>query len=119
MSIYSKILNMDGVYWQQAGVDQYGKMTYKDPVQIKCHWADVQESYVRPDNTQATSNAQVFVDRDMQPEDCMMLGTLDLVTDTSIPLNNTGLSNSGASIVQKYERIPNLRGTKYLRSAWL
>lgn len=110
---------MDAVWWQQNGLDQYGKMTYKAPIAVLCHWADVQTEYIRADNTQAISSAQVFVDRDMQPEDCLMLGTLDIITDENIPLNNTGLSNSGPSIVHKYERIPNLRGNKYLRTCWL
>ena len=107
-------LNKPAVYWAPAGMDAYGVPTFESPLQILCRWEDRVERYIRPDGTEHSSQCMVDPDRDLLIGGMLKLGTLELVDDVLEPRNN-----AGAYEIMAWEKIPNIRGNKYVRTAIL
>lgn len=108
------------VYWAPANTesggiahDNYGQVVYTDPVEKDCRWEDISEIFVNVSGMEERSRAVVMVD-DVEIGGLLMLGTLDDITDLSIPKNNTG-----AWEIKQKEKIPNLKGTVFYEWAYL
>lgn len=116
MSIYTKILRQAAVWWSKGSnlPDDFGATQFSEPVEIKCRWDVSRAQVLRSDGQTLLSEAQVFVDRDMQEGDVLWLGELVDVVDAVVPLKNPL-----AFAVQKFEKIGNIRQTKFVRLAYL
>jgi hypothetical protein len=109
------------VYWplgtSESGgtdIDGFGVPVLGTPVQIEVRWEDVTEQFLDKENNPQISRAKVYVDRDVDVGGVLMLGTLEDVLDETRAKNNVG-----AWEIRKFDKIPNLKATEYLRIAIL
>ena len=72
------------------------------------------EEFLDAGGTKILSNAVVYVDRDVDVGGVLMLGELTDITDeTNVK------ENDGAWEIKRYDKLPNLKNTEYLRTAYL
>lgn len=121
MSIVSRMRKQTAVYWGLAHNDSggvaysdYGKPLYTSPIEIDCRWSDKNEEVLDMQGRMFLSRATVYVDRDVDISGVLLLGDLDDVTDSDNPFENTG-----AWEIQRFDKIPNLRATEFLRKVFL
>lgn len=107
-------LNQIAVYWERLSPDGLGGYTWEDPVEIAVRWENTIEKYVDLNGTERRSQAKVFLDQDVSEGDYLYLGDLDGITSSSLPGNT-----KGAFQVRRFDKIPDLSGTEFLRRAWL
>jgi len=120
----TRILKQKVVYWAYSGVDKYGKPKYGSPIEIKARWEDVNEQFTTPSMTVAMSLAKVYVDRDLLVNGVLWLSSkrandpdgsaIAELTDTVKPL-----SNPGAHQIQRFDKLPDIKILKTLRTAYL
>jgi hypothetical protein len=96
--------------------DRFGQPQSADPVQLTelVRWEDVTEEFIAADGTTQLSRAKVFVGRDMQPGDVIMLGVIADITNSTHPKENVG-----AWEIRRFEKLPNIKATEFLRTAIL
>lgn len=114
MSIITRMRKQTAIYWAITDWNAFGQPVFADPVEISCRWEDITEKFIDKDGDVQLSRAKVYVDRDISVGSFLKLGSLDSGTDTATPRNNTG-----AWEVRRFEKLPNLRATEYLRTAIL
>lgn len=122
MSLITKMLKKGrAVYWppvldEDGGPvsDEFGMPTFEDPVQIKCRWEDYDVEFVENAGRQEESKARVYVDRDVQLKGVLWKGLIEDLVEAEDPFKNPG-----AWEIKKFDKIPNLRQTKFVRIAWL
>ena len=119
MSIITRMLKQTCVYWVPNDVpfDDYGQPQYGDAVELKCRWEDEAVEFIGPTGTTEISRSVVYVASDVEPGGVLFLGTLAVVTasgDLIVPKNNTG-----AWEIRRFNKIPNLKATEFLRTAFL
>ncbi len=122
MSIIDTMLRQTAVWWplqssESAGggdFDEYGQPLLSDPVEISVRWEDRIEEFIDGEGTTQLSNAVVFVDRDVEVGGVLMLGEIADITD----LENVK-ENDGAWEIMRFDKLPTLRATKNLRTAYL
>jgi len=104
------------VYWSPAypGFDEYGRPAMGDPVEIMVRWESVQEEFIDSQGTRQISKAKVYVGHDIEIGGVLMLGTED-----DLGSGLTAKENEGAFEVRAFEKNPDLRGTKFLRTVFL
>jgi hypothetical protein len=121
MGIITKMKKQTAVYWpsetsESAGdaFDDYGKPVVADPIEIDCRWEDVSEEFSDATGTRQISRAKVYVDRDVDVGGILMLGELTDITD-EVNIKE----NDGAFEIRRFDKLPNLKATEYLRTAFL
>lgn len=114
MRILTRMLRQKCIYWEPEGdVNQFGARKFLLPVEIKCRWEDVGEELLQDDAKEKVFDATIFVDRDVVEGGLLMLGTLSDLTSADPP--KSILSKR----IRKFEKIPTMKGTKFLRVAYL
>lgn len=113
MSIITRARKQKAVLWEEDGVDVYGAPKFKDPVEIDCRWDGVSEQFVDSDGSVKVSRARVMVDRDFNEGSLLKRTTLASIDQSK------GGREQDAWEVRKFENIPNLRATEFLRIAIL
>ena len=121
MGIIARMRKQTAVYWPLASsdsggddFDDYGQPVVTDPIEISCRWEDVAEEFIDAKGTRQVSKSTVYVDQDVDVGGILMLGTEDDITDsTNIK------ENEGAWEIRRFDKLPNLRATEFLRTAWL
>ena len=121
MSIITKMLKQTCVYWalgsaETGGVDfdDYGRPSYASPVELSCRWEDEANEFVSAEGTMEYSQSVVYVESDVVIGGVLFLGELTDLTDEDNPKNN-----DGAWEIKGFDKIPNLRATKWVRVAYL
>lgn len=114
MSLITSMRRQIAVLWKQGDLDNQGQPSYAAPVEISCRWEDVQEGFLDSGMQKQMSRAVVYVDRDVSPEDVLMLGALDSGVVVDEPFEN-----AGAYAVRAFNKLPNLKNTEYLLTAYL
>ena len=114
MALIDTFMRQRCVYWAPAGTDDSGNPKYEDPVELKCRWEDNVQEYMDPAGNRMVSNAQVFVPVKVETRGVLWRGRYDDVEDYTDPF-----ANPDAYEIRRYTEQPNIRATKFLRSAWL
>ena len=121
MSLITRMLKQKAVYWAPGSeatgghdFDDHGKPAYASPVEVSCRWVDVVEEFIGPNETRELSRSKVYVDRDVRTGGVLWLGLLINVGDLVTPKNN-----DGAWEIRHSEKLPNLKATEFLRTAYL
>ena len=128
MSIIERMLKQKCVYWppgsddEDSGAlgldfDDYGQPLYADPVELKCRWEDRAEEFITAGGTNAISRSVVYVASDVRTGGVLLLTTLVALTATgnlTVPKNN-----DGAWEIKRFDKLPNLKATKFVRTAYL
>lgn len=127
-SIITRNLRQHAVYWGSPVEDGYGGVSYADPIQISCRWEDKQQIIGTITGNQIVgfqnmSRAIVYVDRDLDVDGFLMLGTLDDLTDSSGDSSGEYYDPhqiATAYIIKRFEKTPALHSTtEFLRVAFL
>lgn len=116
MSLISKMRKQIAVYWAIADepFDSHGRPVFADPVEISCRWEDKTEKFVDQNGEEVLSQAKVFVDRDVCIGGVLMLGSIGSGLNLTDPKKNVG-----AYEIRRFEKLPNLKVTEYLRTVYL
>jgi len=121
MSIITRMLKDTAVYWPPGSeasggqdFDDDGDPQYASPVEVECRWEEKAVEFINANGATVVSRAVVYVNVDMRPGGVLWHGTLANVSDLSVPKNN-----EDAWEVQQFEKLPNLKYTEYLRTAYL
>lgn len=122
MGIITRMRKQTAVYWPLASVDSggvaaddYGVPEVTNPFEISVRWEDRNEEFLDATQTRQLSNAIVFVDRDVDVGGILMLGVLtDVVAGADVKDKNRT-----AFEIKRYDKLPNLRATEFLRTAFL
>lgn len=109
-----KNLKQTAVYWPKESDDEYGAPTWADPMEIKCRWENTDDEFINTQGTTEKAKAKIYADRDLTLGGVLLLGTLDQVTDYASPKDN-----DGAWEIKSVGRLPNLKGTKFLRTVYI
>ena len=121
-------LTQTAVYWGNPHEDGYGKVLFDEPIEIACRWEYKQQVLGTISATlvvgyQDISRSIVYVDRDLDEEGCLFLGTLDDLTDSEGDSSGGYYEPQqvdGAWIIKRFEKTPALGSTSvFLRKAHL
>lgn len=123
MSIITKVLKQKAVYWApiedgnfeyQAAFDDFGNKRQSEPIELDVRWEDIQEEVVNAAGSTVMVSNKVMVSADVKLGGYLMFGTLDDVDDRDNPLGNALTYE-----IMKFEKIPNIRASEFLRVAYL
>lgn len=116
MGILDGMLNQTAVYWGSPVKDKFGQLTFADPVEVDCRWEDVNDLYIGQDGKQHVSSAKVYLDQDVQLEGFLFLGEL---ADLDSSLLSDPRSYENTFQIKKWDKISDLSGVDFVRTAWL
>lgn len=120
MALLIKMLRESAVYWPPVGIDPYGKPMFGAPIQITCRWEESNDEVLSADGEKTLSRARVFVGQDVQVRGMLFEGKLEQVVDQVNPLNNTDIFGTPQAFkIIKYDRLPDLKARRFLRTAYL
>jgi hypothetical protein len=116
------MLKQKAVYWppqssESSGddFDDFGQpLVSLDPIEIDCRWEDVSQEFIAANGTNQVSRALVYVGQDVTVGGILMLGELVDIID---PVNIK--TNPNTWEIKRFDKLPNLKNTKYLRTAYL
>lgn len=111
--IAKKFRRQYAVYWEAGPDNEFARPTFKEPVEVRCRWDDVTEAFINRQGNQTISSAIVLVDRDMVEGSFLWLGKLEELES----LEHTG--NERAMVIQKFERIPDIKAKNFIYTAYL
>ena len=115
MSIITRMRKQTLVYWGSPVPDGYGGATFAAAVELSCRWEDKQELFVAPNGKEVLSQSVVYVGVDVD-----IGGYLYLGLESDLDSNHTNPEIiSGAREIRQFSKLPTLRATEYLRTAWL
>jgi len=117
MRIITKMLKQTAVYWAPASpqFDDYGQPNVSTPVDVDCRWEDVGEEFLDGGGTLQLSRAKVYVGVDVEVGGLLMLGDLSMSgLDEENPKNNDGVWE-----IRRFEKLPTLKATQFLRTVFL
>jgi hypothetical protein len=108
-------LHQVAIYWGNPVKDGYGGNSYDDPVEIPCRWEDSNITENDPTSILSGLRSEVQVDQDLDEEGMLKLGYLiDLDSDEyNDPIK------AKASMIVRFSKIPNIKGTYFYRKAFL
>jgi hypothetical protein len=108
-------LKQDALYWGSPSASGWGGSDWDDPVEIKCRWELRQEVFRNAQGDEVHSQAIVYLSQDLDIGGYLRLGDLDdISSDTETPDEV-----DGAFEIRGFAKIPNVKGTKFVRKAWL
>lgn len=73
----------DITWWEVTGDNGYGGFKFAAPKLLKGRWEDRPENFINPNGDEVTSNAMVYLDREVSVEDYLVRGDH---TDTDDPM---------------------------------
>ena len=114
MGIITRMMKQTAVYWAPSTIDEFGKFTWAEPVEIVCRWEDVAEEYIDAEGDRQLSSAKVYVGEDVEVGGVLFLGEI-----TDIESGGDPKDNDGAWEIRKFAQLPNLKNTETLRTAFL
>ena len=106
----TKSLLQTATYWAPSAKDGYGGYTFTTPVIIDCRWILKQELFIDAKGKEKVSAAIVLLEQDVSLGGYLYLGA-------SAESNPKDVSNSYE--IRSFAKIPDIKGTSFLRKAWL
>jgi hypothetical protein len=116
MSLITKMLTQSAVYWSKdlIKLDAFGQPRHASPAVIECRWEDTNEEIITADGTKVISRARVYVGQDVSLGGFLFLGA---VQDLQFP--NDPRKNENTFEIIRFEKLPNMKATEVLRTAYL
>jgi len=93
-----------------------GGYTFDEPIEINCRWEATGIVNFQYHGLEVQAKHEVYVDRDIVEEGYLYLG---LLQDIDSGLLNTPIEIDEAEMIIRFDKIPNIAGTKYTRKAFL
>lgn len=97
-------------YWATPVADGYGGHTFTAPASITVRWEERTERFVNPQGEPEYSKAVVILGQDVTVGGFLYLGTSTEAHPSDV---------SGAYRIRAFEKVPNVNGTAYQRTAYL
>jgi hypothetical protein len=113
MSVIKKMRKQKAVYWAKTGTDEFGAITFAEPVEIKCRWEEKTGQMMNKQGALVTGMDTVYVDREMNIGDKLKKGPLD----TNSPPDPK--EDREAFEIQGWENLPNFKAKEFLYTAYL
>lgn len=117
MSLITRMLKQDCVYWRRTGVDENAQPVYDAPIELKCRWdrdlTPHKGEQKQGDETTDTPQVTVYLPIDTSNGDLLFEGKL---VDIDLSKN---LREQGALEIKGLGKISNLKATESLRVAYL
>ena len=121
MSIITRMRKQTAVYWalesvESAGDDygNYGQPRYTSPIELTVRWEGVTIEFLDAQGATRQSNAVVYTSQDVDLGGALMLGELSDIDSSGEPLQN-----EDAWEILRFDKLPNLNNTEFLRTAYL
>ena len=114
MSILSGSLNQTAVYWGTPAASGFGHKTFAAAVEVDCRWEEKSDLYIDRKGKEFVSRSVVFVGQDLDIGGYLYLGELDDLDSDPAPTDV-----SGAYEIRAFQKIPDLKGTDFVRKAIL
>jgi hypothetical protein len=116
MSFPKRQLNQTAVYWATPSADGYGGYTWDNPVEISCRWEDTIQVITDSNGEEIVSRAVVYLDQDVDENGVLFLGSL---TDLDSTQEADPMTADSAYRIRRFDKVPNIKGTDFLRKAYL
>lgn len=97
-------------YWATPVADGYGGHTFTAPVSLTVRWEERTERFINPQGDPEYSRAIVILGQDVTVGGFLYLGS-------SAEADPTDVQN--AFRIRAFEKVPNVQGTAYQRTAFL
>lgn len=110
MGWISKNYLQDATYWGNPISDAYGSITFDSPISISVRWEEKAELFTDQSGNKILSNAIVFVSQDLSVGGYLYLGTSSELSPSSV---------KESFRIRGFSKIPTVKGTDYLRIAYL
>ncbi len=109
------MLRQTAMYWALDGFDNHGQPEYAIPIEVDVRWEVKTVEFLGPNGTQELSNAVVYVGQDVKVGGVLMLGELtDIDSSLTVPKQNEETWE-----IRRFEKLPNLRNTEFLRTVYM
>jgi len=122
-ALISRRATETAVYWGNPVNDGAGTFTFDAPVEIDCRWEEMKQIVSDKKGNSLSSRALVYLTQDVDEEGYMFLGTLEQVYDLTGESSGGGSDDptevTGAFIIKRFQKIPSLDGSNYVRVAYL
>jgi hypothetical protein len=117
VEIIDDMRQQTAVYWPPAGRDDYNRMAYGAPRELRVRWVDTTETVLNTKGQTKVSKSKVYVGEDVQEDGVLWPGKLADVPAERLadPLRG----NFGAWEISAFKRVPDLDAEDFLRIAYL
>jgi hypothetical protein len=95
------------VLWAAAEKTEFGRRQVYPPVELDVRWQNKDDTTTRADGATVRVDAQVVVDREIEPDSIMWLGELEDWYGTG-----SAGDDSGLMVVVSFSNIPNTKGRR-------
>ena len=126
MSIITRMLRQDAVYWPHQGDDDNGQPVWGNPVAVKVRWEASSIEFINPDGRSELSKALVYINIDVAEAGVLWLARTPIKGDSSIPpvleQINPSLQpydNPDAAEIRRFDKMGDFRCRKFLRIAYI
>lgn len=109
-SIEKRHLNQTCTYWANPVAGGRGNYTFDEPTTLDCRWVDGEDLIIDEQGRETLCRGPVFLGQDVKAEEYLYLGTSTEDNPKDV---------AGAYKIVKFEKIPNLGATKFVRKVWL
>ena len=107
------------VYWGNPQNDGFGKMTFDDPVEIKCRWDESGRIRIDGKGKEWITNATLLVTGDLDIHGMVWLGTLDGLYDL-YPDDDDPFQIPDTYEIMAKDKIPMIKSRKeFVRTVYL
>jgi hypothetical protein len=110
----SRFFKQKAIYWGNPVANGEGGYTYDEPVEVAVRWEERAEMFKDQKGEEKVSQAIVYSETDFSIHGYLMLGTLSDIASHGLPEEE-----ENAFLIGSVGKTPNVKGTQFLRKAWL
>ncbi len=110
------VLTQTAVYWGTPATTGSGGRTFASPVELSVRWEQRHDLFVDSTGAEVRSNAVVYTGQDVAINGYLFLGDLD---DLSSAEESDPTTLSDAYEIRGFESVPNIKGDRFARKAFL
>ena len=113
---FTHSLKQTAVYWGAPVSTGAGGRTFADAVELDVRWEERHDMFIDAQGQEKQSSAVVFISQDVVVGGYLFLGDLD---DLSSGEEADPMIVSGAYEIRQFDKIPDAKGSSFMRKAWL
>jgi len=127
MSLIVKMRKQNAIYWPPAATDDYGRKAVGTLIELitasninyRVRWEAKAVAFIDKEGTESVSSAVVYVPQLPDGSEIATGGWLWLGDKTGLADEEDPRENVAAYEVQQVEKLPNMKATEFLRTAYL
>lgn len=118
------MLKQLAVYWAPGVADAFGEVTFASPVEVKVRWVDCLEAFTDLQGVSRLCKSKVYSEIDLQVKGVLWLSSYSASATPGLALaaltsSANPFANPNAWEIQRFDKLPTLKATKFLRTAFL